>query len=150
LTDPEYRDHERKKHTAAARVARLCGAVGYSLGDENYLSTGEEYCWSDTCQAYFRDYLKRTYETLDTLNREWASTYGDWAEIVPITLQQAREDRSEGAFAERADHRLAMEELWADIHRFCRGAIRRPAARRVRAASHAEPPRSVACWFRGV
>jgi len=131
LSDPNYRDRLRKKLTEVAQVARLYGRVGYSLGDENYLSTGQEYCWSDTCKACFRDYLKRTYGRLDALNAEWGSAYKTWAEIEPITLDQARKAKREGAFAQWADHRMCMEELYADIHKFCRDVIRQvdPGAR---------------------
>jgi len=123
LTDPEYREAERRKLVNAARAAKPYGAAGYSLGDENYLSTGHEYCWSDTCKAYFRDYLRKTYKSLAALNTEWESEYKSWDEIEPITLAQAREAKREGAFAEWTDHRLCMEQVWQDIHKFDRDAV---------------------------
>jgi len=124
LTDPKYREAERKKLVAAAEVVRLYGPTGYSLGDENYLSTGEEFCFSDTCKAYFRRYLQSVYKDLAALNREWETQYKRWEDVEPITLIQARKAKREGAFAQWADHRMCMEVLWTDIHEFDRKAIR--------------------------
>ena len=48
------------------------GPLAWSHGDESFYAGHPDICWSATCLAAFREYLKTRYADLAELNREWA------------------------------------------------------------------------------
>ncbi|GAH43912.1 unnamed protein product, partial [marine sediment metagenome] len=122
LTDPAYREELREKLTKTAELTARYSTSDFSLGDENHIVSGSyDLCFSPTCLADFRDWAEEQYGTTDRLNAEWGSDYESFDEVMPITLEQARET---GNFAPWVDHRLHMESVWAEIHDFSRSVIR--------------------------
>ncbi|MEA3401519.1 MAG: beta-galactosidase [Armatimonadota bacterium] len=122
LTDPEYRAQVREKLTTVAERAGPYSTSDFSLGDENHFVAGNyDLCFSETCVADFRDWCEREYETIGALNAEWGTDYPSFAEVEPITLEQAEES---GRYAQWVDHRRHMESVWAGIHAFSRDVIR--------------------------
>jgi len=123
LTDPAYREELREKLTKTAELTARYSTSDFSLGDENHIVSGSyDLCFSPTCLADFRDWAEEQYGTTDRLNAEWGSDYESFDQVMPITLEQARET---GNFAPWVDHRLHMESVWAGIHDFSRSVIRK-------------------------
>jgi hypothetical protein len=95
---------------------------GYSLGDEAGITGyGQDYCFSPTCLAYLRSYLKSTYATLEALNAEWGTAFADWEAVTPMTKPEVQKH---GNFAPWVDHRMAMESMFADLIREAGEAVR--------------------------
>ncbi len=105
-------------------AVRDVGAFFYNLGDENGLvwhgDVAGENCFCKACQRRFREYLKRTFGTLDALNREYRSSYADWSDIVAMPFIEAAKKRKMALWA---DFRAFMEDQWVDYHRAYRDEI---------------------------
>ena len=122
LTDPAYRAAERAKLIKTARLCAPFGCDAYTLGDENFLVTGTtDVCFSPTCLADFRQWLKKRYGGLDALNRQWGTAHKSWADVRPIPLDEAQKT---GRLSQWADHRMHMEHVFTEIHRLGREALR--------------------------
>ncbi len=93
--------------------------VIYSLGDENALDLEAGFGPHDL--KYFREFVARKYGGIAALNREWGRTFKDFSEVPHPTLQEARAATN---FPAWLDHRQYMEQMYADIHHFCRDVIR--------------------------
>ena len=51
----------------------------YYVGDLSYV----QFCYCHSTQARFREWLKRKYATLDSLNKAWYRTLRSWEEVQP-------------------------------------------------------------------
>ncbi|MDH4219136.1 MAG: beta-galactosidase [Candidatus Aminicenantes bacterium] len=51
----------------------------YYLGNAEYL----QFCYCPNTMARFRDWLKKKYQTLDSLNEAWYRTFRNWKEVEP-------------------------------------------------------------------
>ncbi|PIX42204.1 MAG: hypothetical protein COZ56_09865, partial [Armatimonadetes bacterium CG_4_8_14_3_um_filter_58_9] len=71
-------------------------------------------CWSKTCLAAFGDYVKKAYTDLNSVNREWGTTYKTWDEAMPLTFQKAKETK---AYARWVEHRLSSNQVFAGFYR---------------------------------
>ena len=82
-TSPDYRRLSRAITAAMARhYAGNPALVGWQTDNE----FGGPYCYCQTCEAAWREYLRGKYGSLDELNRRWGTifwghTYGAWDEI---------------------------------------------------------------------
>ncbi|HUS81204.1 MAG TPA: beta-galactosidase, partial [Armatimonadota bacterium] len=119
LTDPEYRAKVEDRVRTYARSVRQFGVLEWSLGDESTLGR-RDYCTSPTCLESFRQFLQRSYPSLQALNESWGTNYGDWEEVVPATLEQVQGGDRLGPWL---DHRRYMEWLFTDYHAWLREII---------------------------
>ena len=118
LTNPTYREGLAAQINRALDRTALFGALGYSMGDEIFFSyPGVDLCFSPTCIASFREYVRKMYGSLDAVNKEWGTEYRTWEEVVPIPLQEAKET---GRLAQWCDHRNHMDSVWADTFAYGR------------------------------
>lgn len=122
LTDPEFLQQELTKLEENARALAPYGPRAYTLGDECFLGRGQvDICFSDTCTADLREWLKTEYESVAELNESWETDYKSFDEAEPITLADARElDQP----ARWVDHRRHMEFVYARMMAQARAAIR--------------------------
>ena len=122
VNDPEFRKRLGKQVVDCARQFRRFCPVGYSLGDENYFggSAGNELCTAPDSIAYFRNWLRSRYGTLDAVNSAWRSVHSSFDEIKPTLLSDAQKS---GNPAPWIDFRLAMEQSWSDVFAFLSGEI---------------------------
>jgi beta-galactosidase len=121
LSDPKVINSHAYNVTELAKIGPHMGAVGYSTGDEYWLAKMErDLCWSPTCLASLRQWLKDKYGTLEKLNGVWQKSFGSWDKVEPETLKQAK---ASGNFAPWTDGRLHSETVYANIHRACREAV---------------------------
>ena len=79
-----------------------------------------DFDWGIHALRAFRRWLRQRYESLDSLNREWKSSYKRWGEILPFTTEQAMKS---GNFAPWADHRTFMEVSFANAYQRVREAV---------------------------
>lgn len=80
-----------------------------------------DFCFSPTCMAAFRNWLKARYGDLTTLNSTWETSFSAWEEVLPFTADeaQARDKAGHLNFAPWADHLEFRDTLFADtIRRF--------------------------------
>lgn len=125
LTDPAY----IKKSTGQVEAgARFLGQRGLApafatFGDEFLLAypNGPDYCFSPTCKADFRRYLRTVYGSLDALNAQWGTRLASWDQAEPITLKQARQTQQHARWA---DHRLHMDRVVLDHLKRCCAIVR--------------------------
>lgn len=119
-----YRSEVQKLWAAgvAHRIKNLpkYSPVIYNLGDENFFST--EGCYGPSDEQYFREFVKRKYGSIEALNREWNSSYKNFAEVPHMSLQDAKKS---GNFAAWFDHRQYCEKMYADLHRFLAAEIKK-------------------------
>ena len=73
------------------------------LGDECFL--GSTVCSSPTCLAAFREELRGMYGTIEALNAEWGSSFGDFGDVVPCQLGELK---SRDNLAPWLDHKMHM------------------------------------------
>jgi hypothetical protein len=115
LTSPEYIKYSKKEITKYAKIASDYLPLYYSLGDESYLVSfwkgvdGRDVCASPTCNASFREYLRKQYKSLEKLNHKWNKNYTDWETIRPEIFQDAVKN---GNISPWGDHRLHMSQVY--------------------------------------
>ncbi len=104
------------------------GPLAWSHGDESHYADDPDVCWSETCLAAFRDLLRERYRDLAALNREWHTNYTDWAQVKPVTYEEAKQT---GNYAPWLEHRLAADRVWARLYGRTQEALRKndPGAR---------------------
>ncbi len=124
FSSPEF--HARFRDELSRRVSDFArfSPVSYYAYEEPSLTFFEDsldICWSPTCLAGFRDWLRETYGSLEALNAEWETDYTSWDDVVPLTSKEAQE---KGNYAPWADHRTFMETMWADVYREGRDIIK--------------------------
>ncbi|HOX05408.1 MAG TPA: beta-galactosidase [Planctomycetota bacterium] len=89
----------------------------YNLADE--AGTGDQgapfdFCYCKHCLERFRVWLERRYGTLAALNRQWATAFRHWHEVVPRTTDDTlRRQAHEKDFnlSSWADHREFMDDV---------------------------------------
>jgi len=89
------------------------GPLAWTHGDKSYYGRNPDVCWSETCLAAFREYLRGVYPDLSALNREWNTKYADWDEAKPITYEEAKKS---GEYAPWLEHRLSAQRVWARLY----------------------------------
>jgi hypothetical protein len=98
------------------------GPLGWSHGDESYYAANPDTCWSETCLAAFREYLKTRYSDLAGLNRDWGTKYANWAAVMPLAYDEAK---ATGNYAPWIEHRLSSNYVWARLYRRTGEAMQR-------------------------
>jgi hypothetical protein len=124
LDDPEVLSRLAGIARASARTRAVYDMDYYFVGDEGSLtsySDSYDFCWGPHTLAHFREWLRSQYGSLDALNAEWRSAFGEWDAVVPSTTAEARRTRN---FAPWADHRTYMEVSFANAYRVVRDAVR--------------------------
>lgn len=123
LTDPKFLKAHLAQLEQTTRVQRPFDPQGYTLGDECFFSRGHvDACFSPTCNADLREWLRDEYASVEALNASWGTTYNSFDEAEPITLADAKE---KGQIPRWVDHRRHMEFVYARMMRRARTAIRK-------------------------
>lgn len=107
LEDPEWRakvaEHARE---VAQEAAAYGGVYDFCMGDEMSLTHYTAYFdfdWDPRSLAAFREWLKGRYPDLDTLNQTWETSFATWDEVLPLTLDEARERANAAPWCEFRD-----------------------------------------------
>ena len=87
----------------------------WTHGDEtNYAHSNPDICWSETCLAVFRNFLKEIYPNIDELNRQWKTSYKSFDEAMPLTFKDAKKTKN---YAPWLTHRLSSDRVFAEFYR---------------------------------
>lgn len=127
LTDPAYRADMRQKLQDYARMAKDFSPFGYTFGDENFVSDysrstrGLDVDFHPSSLDSFRKFLKEKYGSIETLNGVWKTSFSSWEEATPVVQVEALRN---GQYARWIDHRLHMDRVFAETHRFAGDAVR--------------------------
>jgi len=113
FTDPVWFERVEEAFTIDAEIYGPYGPLAWTHGDESLLSGDPDVCWSPTCLAGFREFLKEMYGDLGALNASWGSDWKNWDEVMPSTYDDAR---SSGNYPPWLDHKLYMNTVFAGIY----------------------------------
>jgi len=114
LSDPEYQEKQIKVLQKIAHEFKRYGTTWYDIGNESSLMSGIpplDFCYSGFCLHNFREYLKKVYINLENLNNEWETSYTNWDDVFPQTVEEVQKT---GNFAPWADHKRFMQVMWAE------------------------------------
>ena len=122
-SDPRFRKELSDTVVKGIGTRRKWGYLGFTLADEVHLSQVEktEVCSCTHCAGGFRDWLKGRYGTVQVLNNAWRRDFGDWAEIQPVLLEDARKQTVRGGplqlpnIGPWVDFRTFMETAWVGL-----------------------------------
>lgn len=124
LTDPAYLAKEGTHLTKYAEIVKPFSSSDFSLGDEGSFVVGPfELCFSPTCVAKFRQFLKNEYGTLQKLNEEYESGYASFDEVTPVTLEDVKKNPK--LIPLWVDYRRHMESVWAGLLAYCNSTIQK-------------------------
>jgi len=115
LSDPRWRQQIADRLTATVRAHKADHPLFYDLADEPGiadLSIAWDFDFSAPSLAGFRQWLKGRYGTLAALNRQWATDYARWDQVMPISTQAAMARRDEN-FSAWADFKEWMDDAFA-------------------------------------
>lgn len=82
------------------------------LGCTGRLKSDADICFSPTCLADMREFLRAEYATLAALNACWGTAFETWDDVRPAVLSQAVAD---GQIPRWIDHRRHMDRVWTDF-----------------------------------
>ena len=115
LSDTEWLKNIEDRLSRNVRALRAYRPLYYSLGDETGigdLAAFWDFDLSDPSLASMRDWLKDRYGSLAALNDQWGTAFGTWAEVMPMTTDEAMK-RSDENFSAWADFKEWMDVAFA-------------------------------------
>ena len=118
LSDAAYLQTLKASLIERATICSDHAPAGYTLGDECFLATSGDVCFSEHCLADFPAFLMRRHGTPEALNAAWGRPV---PEPSKLPLAQAREHSDPGAWV---DHRLHAEDRFTSAVALGRDAIR--------------------------
>ena len=122
LTDPKFLTGHLESLTKTGAELAPYGPRAYTLGDECFLARDAvDVCFSPSCTADLREWLKTQYPNVAALNASWGTSYQSMDEAEPITLADARKLSQPARWV---DHRRHMEFVYARMMERARQAIR--------------------------
>ena len=117
--NPELQQKAKQVVLDRIRPVIPYGPTLYTLGDENYYDYKSGF--SPIGQLAFREYLKKHYGTLESLNKEWGTRYTDWSQIELLPREEALK---RGLWQMVHEHMSFCETEYADYHHFLSDAIK--------------------------
>ena len=122
LDDKEYRQRTKKAVEESVTLHWAGGSGRYSIGNGNLLcATEENVCQCPASLDAFHTWLRKEYDGIESLNQSWGTSYTDWSQAVPESVDAAR---SSGRFAAWVDFRMFEDEGFAEFHGMLRQAVR--------------------------
>jgi hypothetical protein len=122
FNDPEFLRRLGDIVRASARNKARYNMDYYFVGDEGSLTSygdAVDFDWSPQALDEFRVWLKQEYGSLESLNKEWRTSFADWSQVQPYTTDEAKKSQN---FAPWADHRTFMEITFARAYQLARTA----------------------------
>jgi hypothetical protein len=117
--NPELQQKAKQVVLDRIRPVISYGPTLYTLGDENYYNYKSGF--SPAGQLAFREYLKKHYGTLESLNKEWGTRYADWSQVELLPRDEAIK---RGLWQMVHEHMSFNESEYADYHHFLSDAIK--------------------------
>ena len=116
LSDPEVfakTEEAMKKHVKAA--SEVAGIDIYLLGDE--WMWGAEFDYHPDNLARYREWLKKHYDSLSALNRQWGTELKNWDDVTPVKGREVKEKGDFENLSQWYDFRRYMTEVWTEYVR---------------------------------
>ena len=111
LSTVSFKQREEQSLQRITEIYRPFGIHGFCVGNDGAHSWSKtDACFSQSCQARFRDYLEAEYGSLDKLNEAWKSGFDSWTEVRPVALEDAR---TTGNYVPWIDHRMHSDDMFA-------------------------------------
>jgi len=116
LSDPATRAKISAAYEKVGPALKRYGPLALaSLEDESELSgaryTNLEVCTSEHCLRRYRSWLKDHHHSIESLNRQWDTSYASFDQVEPITYDQARKLPNPARWIQ---WRTFMEHVWLD------------------------------------
>ncbi len=112
LSDPAFIKQRKNIFTSLGKEMQKYALRFYWLGDEQsitgYSGKPIDFCFSKYCLDNLRKELKREYNTIDNLNKEWGTYFRTWHDVLPMTRQEAWM-QTNGNYAAWSDHLAFMD-----------------------------------------
>jgi len=126
MNNPQQRGMIEKRITRAASATTKYGSMLYMLGDEMSLTTeggaiALDICFSPYCLHKFRNELKNQFGIIAELNKAWGSSFKNFEEVKPLTLDQAIKQNK---WASWMAHRQFMDTVYAHYFKWTTDAVR--------------------------
>jgi len=123
LTSKSYLDGYRKILKSRTELfSPYCQPFIYSLGDECCLELDhKDIDFSSSCLEDFRKWAKKKYKTIEKANKVWKTSFKDFSEARPLLLKEAKKIDN---YSRWIDHRLHMEEVFANTLKIGRDAVK--------------------------
>jgi len=120
LADREWRAKVMEHMRRAAQEDKQWGSpYDYCMGDEMSLTHYTryfDYDFDPRNLADFREWLKKRYRSLAELNAAWETSYASWEDVMPLTLEEARQRSNAAPWAEfRIFMNDSLANFFADI-----------------------------------
>ena len=129
LSDRAFLEKQAANHAAYAKALANVGVRFVWFGDEQSLtgkgSTSIDFCFSEHCLAEFRLFLQGRYGSLARLNEAWATSFGDWKDVLPFTRDEIWAEGGERHIAGWMDHLEFMDGRIVNSLEQCAAAYRR-------------------------
>ena len=96
----------------------------YFLADESSITCyadAFDLCFAPHTLTLFRKWLRREYDSLQSLNETWGTAHASWDRVVPLTTDEAK---TSGRLAPWMDHRTFMNTVFVELFRTIRETIR--------------------------
>ncbi len=118
LSDPAYLQSLTDSLKERAAICADYAPAGYTLGDECFVATSGDVCFSEHCVADFPEFLLRRHGSRATITSAWGKPQ---PAPIKLPLMKAREQTSPAAWV---DHRLHAEDRFTETIALGREAIR--------------------------
>ncbi len=125
LDDPAYRDLITRELKQKTEDWVPFSPMSYYVYEEPSLTCygdAVDICFSPHTLNAMREWLRSTYGTLQSLNRQWGTEFAEWQSVIP---DDAREAQARGNYSSWADHRTYMEKSYADTFSFVLDQLRK-------------------------
>ncbi len=124
LHDPAYLEQQRQvigdKVSAFKRYSPL-SYYAYEEPSLTHYGDAFDLCFSPHTLAAFGQWLSGQYGSLDALNSQWGTSFGNWEGVIPDDTFEAQE---RGNYSSWADHRTFMELSYAQNYAYVRKLVR--------------------------
>jgi len=131
-TSPAYLAGLRNVVRGRAQSRQVSDCFGYTTGDETSYAGGLfAGCASETCTARLHTFLRKQYETIEALNRQWGTEYNSFEEIRAIEDPAAYNARAAktGNYSARIDQWMANYDAYMAWFRYLDDALEHYAPR---------------------
>ncbi len=110
-TEPQLRNW-KKWVDSDAKVTSRFGTVTNWICAENFLEPNT--CFCVFCVEEFRKYLKKLYSTVESLNKEYGTSYKSFDDVVPLPEPTVFE---KSLIPMWLDHKMFMLDMYTDMYR---------------------------------
>lgn len=117
LHNPEFTKERIQMAEESAKIYSLYDILVYGDGSDRSLGG---LCFCDWTLNSFREWLKKRYRNISELNKNLKTNFTDWNEIIPDTLEKAKEKNNYSLWVEFVRF---MEESYVEDIKVTKGAI---------------------------